>query len=83
MRIYKLTNSVVDGYDTYDSAVVFALNEDRARKIHPSFLHDEEYPWDGKNDGTWCSSEEVSVEYIGSTIGEEKEGIICSSFNAG
>lgn len=36
MKIYKLSQSIVDGYDTYSDCVVVAENEDEARRIHPS-----------------------------------------------
>ncbi len=36
MNIYKLSQTVNDGYDTYDSCVVCAENEEKAKRIHPS-----------------------------------------------
>lgn len=36
MRLYLITQNLVEGYDTYDSAVVAAESSDDARKIHPS-----------------------------------------------
>lgn len=36
MEIYLLEQDLNNEYDTYDSAVVIAENEDEARKIHPS-----------------------------------------------
>ena len=37
MKLYLLSQEVVTGYDTYDSAVVAAESEDDARTIHPSW----------------------------------------------
>lgn len=34
MKIYKVTQDAVYGYDTYDSFVVVAPNEEEARNIH-------------------------------------------------
>lgn len=42
MKIYKLSQNINNGYDTYDSVVVVAENEDDAKRIHPS-----ESWWDG------------------------------------
>src|SRR3990167_7998667 len=49
MKIYKLSQSLNDGYDTYDSAVVCAENEEDARHIHPSefVTHYKDGKWYG------------------------------------
>ena len=36
MKIFKISQAINDDYDTYDSAVVCAENEEDARHIHPS-----------------------------------------------
>ncbi len=36
MKIYKLWQDVNNGYDTYDSIIVCAENEEEAKRIHPS-----------------------------------------------
>lgn len=36
MKLYKLSQEIKTGYDTYDSTIVCAENEEEARKIHPS-----------------------------------------------
>lgn len=69
-------------YDTYDSAVVCAENEDEARLIHPSGRE-----WDGTVKETlyrdeWVNSTEVIVKQIGVSI-DDKKGVICASYNAG
>lgn len=40
MNIYLISQDHVNGYDTFDSAVVIAASEEDARRIHPrtSFL---------------------------------------------
>lgn len=35
MNLYRLSQSVVSGWDTYSDCVVAAANEDEARRIHP------------------------------------------------
>jgi len=36
MKLYRISQDKNDGYDTYDSAVVAAENENEAKLIHPS-----------------------------------------------
>ena len=36
MKIFKISQNVNNDYDTYDSAIVCAKDEDEARLIHPS-----------------------------------------------
>lgn len=93
MKLYLINQNVNRGYDTFDSAVVAALNEEEARKTCPS-----EYYVAGP-DGSWCFTytsgrmgspekciswapwTEVKVAYLGDTI--LPAGVICASFNAG
>ena len=54
MNIYLLSQSEVDGYDTYDSCVVAAENEEDARQIHPSEF--VTHVKDGKFMGTYSDT---------------------------
>lgn len=72
MKLYKISQDINSGYDTYDSAVVCSKNENDARNTH--------FP---SSDYTWTIPENVKVELIGTADKEIKEGIIVSSFNAG
>ena len=79
MKIYKISQKENNGYDTFDSAVVFAEDEEKARKIHP-----EGKRYWGKPYPTWCSSPDlVKVEYLGEAKDGAKEGVVLGSFNAG
>jgi hypothetical protein len=88
MKLYKISQNKNTDYDTYDSAIVCAENEEEARKIHPCGMEGYNYP-QGKENweyeyGTWCSSpEDVIVEYIGEAKEGIKKGVISASFNAG
>ena len=64
MKIYLLSQDVVNGYDTYDSAVVIAENEDEARKIHPSgfVTHVTNDQWMGTYSGGGRVGEEYENE---------------------
>jgi len=97
MKLYLISQDVVSGYDTYDSAVVAAENEQAARETHPSpfvthhkggkwmgtFAYSgEEYNQDFGRD--WPRFEEidkVQVEHLGET--ERPAGVVLASFNAG
>lgn len=81
MKLWLISQSANNGYDTYDSAVVAAESEDAARMTHPS----NQEGWDGKREryGTWSSADQVKVEFIGEAKPDTKPGVICASFNAG
>lgn len=57
MNIYLLEQDLNNGYDTYDSCVVVALNETAARNTHPS-----PYVTHIK-DGKWMDTYEKGGEY--------------------
>ena len=97
MKIYLLSQDIVNGYDTYDSAVVIAENEDEARKIHPNSLvtHITNGQWMGTYSGgeeyekesfDWvrCSDiDKISVKYIGEADTIQQKGVVLASYNAG
>lgn len=79
MNIYKISQSENNKWDTYDSAVVIAKDEEEARNMHPDPL--------GKFSDTtfitWASNpKKVKVEFIGVTD-ISKSQVVVSSFNAG
>lgn len=80
MKLYRISQDINNGYDTYDSAVVCAENEDEARKIHPSG-NDTDPIY-----GEWVNGNEIGmiqVEYLGKADKAIKKGVVLSSFNAG
>jgi len=97
MKLWLITQSETLGYDTYDSAVVAALDEDAARRISPCGFRewdDERGAWmfrfsDGtkrpeENHHSWAQHiDNVSVECIGEATDKIKAGLILASFNAG
>lgn len=80
MNIYYLSQNDVTGYDTYDSCVVVAENENEAKNMHPAW-----YSTFGEDKRTWTDDiNKVSVDYLGVYEGENTEArVICASFNAG
>ena len=88
MKLWRISQEVENGWDTYDSAVVAAETEDEARRIHPSdngqFGHPPE-TWE-RAFGSWAHSpEQVSVEMIGEAAPGRYPAacVIVASFNAG
>lgn len=84
MNIYKISQSERSGYDTFDSAIVTAENEEQARIMHP--LEYNENPQDDWYDDwmhVWASKpENVKVELIGISKSNVSEFVL-KSFNAG
>ena len=73
MKLYLVSQDINKGYDTYDSVVVSAENEEDAKTVM-SFC---KYSWVEEND-----KNKLQVEYLGEYVGDERK-IILASFNAG
>lgn len=80
MNLYLISQKENNNYDTYDSAVVVAENEWKAKHIHPNgTIMDFETTSDFH---CWTTPDNVKAELIG--VAKEGEyGVICASFNAG
>ena len=79
MNVYLISQNVVTGYDTFDSAVVIAESEDAARLIHPYGGVNE------RADDVWSAPQDVEVWLLGKLNEhyQQNGAVICSSFNAG
>ena len=76
MKLYRISQTENDGYDTYDSAIVAAVDEDDAAHIAPCEF--------GGTYGAWCSCpDKVTVEHIGEAAPGIERGVVLASFNAG
>ena len=72
MKLWLISQNVNRDYDTYDSAVVAAEDEQAARMTHPS---GSKNPWEGvERDryGDWCDAVHVKVECLGEATKEKK-----------
>lgn len=82
MRLYKLEQVEVSGYDTYSHCVVCAESEAAARSMNP-----DSYPlpdgWTDINSGWASTPDKVTVTFIGEAVDDLTVGIICYSFHAG
>jgi len=80
MKLYKVSQTLNNGYDTYDSMVVCAESEADARTIHP----DGE---DAENDyNSWVRFDKIDkleVTEIGEAGPSVPRGVVVASFNAG
>ncbi|MEE8666884.1 MAG: hypothetical protein SOI13_01390 [Bifidobacterium mongoliense] len=90
LNLYLISQNVNNDYDTYDSAVVAASDEEAARRTSPSEWFDVVYEdkadaksHDDKPDSTWTTADNVSVKLIGTAADGVEPGRICSSYNAG
>jgi len=68
MNIYKLSQNINDDYNTYDSCVVCAENEEEARLIHPSWVvtHCDNENWYG-TDSTgkeYKTEDDYPIEWV-------------------
>lgn len=78
MNLYLISQTENNTWETFDSAVVCAPDEETARNIIPG---------GGKWSDVWSSwasrPENVTVKYLGEANQEIKSGVVCASFNAG
>lgn len=81
MKLYKLTQSESIGYDTYDSVIVCAENEDDAKSIHPS---GGDFIEKGEIYDVWATKKSnINCEEIGVANNNQMRGVVLASFNAG
>lgn len=80
MKLFKLSQTVNNDWDTFDSCIVCAENEEDAKSIHPDgdsdILTEGGYSWTN-------SFADITCAEIGVANEDQKRGVICSSFNAG
>jgi hypothetical protein len=94
MKLWKISQTENDNYDSYDSAVVAAEDEATARAIHPEIgLEDTSDMMEGllkswkreaeASYGSWCKHpDQVTVEYIGEAKPGTKMGVIVVSYRS-
>lgn len=89
MNIYKLSQTENKGWDTFDSMIVIAENEDQAKLMFP---HSDNLEGDydfstnywGRLDYWATSPKNVNVELLGMCyFSDSKPKIVLASFNAG
>lgn len=87
MKLWLIEQDVNNGYDTFDSAVVAAVDEEAAKDTHPSEYSDGRTTRQVEVDGTrysiWAPFEKVTATCIGEAEPGTRPGVICASFSAG
>lgn len=93
LKIYLLTQNEVRGWDTYDSCVVIAANEEEAKKIHPGNFkvwnpNANCFTWPGENERDYLVDwpndlDAITATYLGEAKLGSEPGRVCSSFKAG
>lgn len=91
MNIYLLERQDMHDHDEYDSLVVVAETEEKAKQIHPadgslySGREDKMNFWNNSSFMTsWVDLDKINVTLIGKADPSQKENsVICTSFNAG
>jgi len=82
MKLFLISQGINNDYDTYDSAVVAAIDANDAKLIHPynnNNILEYEYSADA-----WVNDPKyVIAEYLGEARKGMSRGVICSSFNPG
>ena len=81
LKLFRLSQSENNNYDTYDSCIVCAENEEDAKTIDPN--GGEFKPYSG-GWGDWALTKEgIKWEEIGIANENQERGVILASFNAG
>ena len=84
LKLFLISQDENDDYDTYDSAVVCAPDEEVARLMAPGGKNGEPEDFEGRPYSSWCSSaDKVKVQLIGDAAPDVAVGVVCASFNAG
>ncbi len=81
MKLYHVSQTVRNGYDTFSDMVVCAESEEEAKLIHPYWPED----WHGTNFyKCWCDdADDVTAKYLGEADETIAKGVVCASFHAG
>lgn len=83
MKLFHISQNI-NTCDCFSGAIVCAADEEKARKIHPSWGIN--YSWGSRQaweSNQWCHAlEQVKVKYIGEAI-DTTEGIILASWEPG
>lgn len=82
MNLYKISQCTNNDYDTYDSAIVAAVDEKDAIRIHPNGCGEVKSRDVHKRDA-WACLEEIQAEHIGEACDNICRGVVLASFNAG
>ena len=88
LKLFAISQTENTHYDTYDSAIVCAFDEEDAKHMNPNGDMVETKWWEKQEKdqwkwSAWCHPKHVEVELIGIPHKTVERGVILSSFNAG
>jgi hypothetical protein len=84
MKLFLISQDEHDDYDSFDSAVVAAPDEESARLMDPGGENGAFIEFSSDGYRTWCSSaDKVTVKFLGDAAPGLPLGVVCASFNAG
>lgn len=86
MNIYRISQDVNNEYETFDSAIVVAPDEEYARNMYPGCGRPVNWENAGREvSRSWAERpEDVKVEYIGiADVTFDTPSVLCASFNPG
>lgn len=79
MKLYLLSQTKNNDYDTYSACIVCAENEESAKLIRPDSCR-----WEDGFSYSWITKiDDIKVKFLGEAEETLKEGIVLSSFHAG
>ena len=84
MKLYLISQTINNDWDTFEAAVVCAPSELTAQNMNPDSGEPmTDGDWQNRFP-SWCSSpKEVTVKYIGEATDGIKQGVVLASFKAG
>lgn len=90
MKLWLLTQDENDGYDTFDSCVVAAVDDKSAVDFHPQDQRDIDYgywngvsAWENEYHQPWANSPDGVIAKLLCDGYDGEPGIIIASYNAG
>jgi hypothetical protein len=83
MNLYLISQEENNDWDTFDSAVVCAANEEDARTTDPYPAFKPTPLMYGVDKRYWCDPKYVQVKLIGKADQSTEAGVVCASYNAG
>ena len=81
MNLYLVSQDENNDYDTFDSFVCFAEDEESARKMHPCQNDYLNFIPDNFSD-YWTSIDKVKVKFLSKVDDKVEACVILASFNA-
>ena len=80
MKLYRITQNINNSYDTYDSCIVIAENEEEARNNNLSFDDEDSNYWSWVKES---QKDKLYIDLLWELMSWEETWVILSSFNAG